>query len=143
MFGLAARAIDLFVERAGHAWQIGDDEAGVGTLGTGLDAGDHAALDSPAFGGIAEIGPAADLLRFTRDAAEGGVLGERADLTQQHRVAGEAEDVADTLTLAPCHRLGPAIVTVAAHNDLDPRPAGAGLPENLPQYQHPPRPLPH
>jgi hypothetical protein len=31
------------------------------------------------------------------DAAEGGVLGKRAGLSQQHRVAGEAEDVADTL----------------------------------------------
>ena len=48
VLGLAARAVDLLVKRLGQARQIGDDEATVGTLRTGLDAGDDAALDCPA-----------------------------------------------------------------------------------------------
>ncbi len=55
------------------------------------------------------------------------VLGGRADLAQQHRVAGEAEDVADALTLAPRHDLGPSEMTVAARHDVDRRPAGADM----------------
>ena len=108
VLGLSAGAIDLLVERLGQARQIGDDEAAVGALGSGLDAGDDAALDLPAFRGVAEIAVAADLVALAVEAAERGVLGERADLAQQHRVAGQAEDVADALALAPRHRLGPA-----------------------------------
>ncbi len=55
-----------------------------------------------------EIGEAgligAILVRVTASPARRAkrrVLGERADLAQRHRVAGEAEDVADALTLAP------------------------------------------
>ena len=59
VFGLPARAIDLLVERLGQTPQVGDDEAAVGPLRTGLDAGDDAALYIPAFGGIAEIAIAA------------------------------------------------------------------------------------
>src|SRR4051812_42221925 len=75
-------AIDLVVERLGQARQIGDDEAAVGTLSPGLDARDDAALGIPAFGCVTEIAVAADLLRFARDAAQGGVLRERADPAQ-------------------------------------------------------------
>ncbi len=46
VLGLAARAIDLLVERLG---QVGDDEAAVGALRPGLDAGDDAALDLAAW----------------------------------------------------------------------------------------------
>jgi hypothetical protein len=62
VFGLAARAIDLLIERLGQARQVGDDEPAVGTLRSGLDTGDDAALDGPAFGGLAEIAVAPDLL---------------------------------------------------------------------------------
>src|SRR4051795_7562438 len=82
VLGLPPRAIDLVVERLGQARQIGDDEAAVGTLSPGLDARDDAALGIPAFGCVTEIAVAADLLRFARDAAQGGVLRERADPAQ-------------------------------------------------------------
>jgi hypothetical protein len=95
-------------------WQIGDNEAGVSTLRTGLDAGEETTLDVQLFDGIpAAIIPAADLLSLAGEPAERSFLSERADLAQQHWVAGEAEDVADTLTLASSHGLRPAIMTKA------------------------------
>ena len=54
---------------------------------------------------------------------------------QQHCVAGEAKDVADALALAPRHRLGPAVVAVAAHQNLDRRPAGADAADHVTQHQ--------
>jgi hypothetical protein len=108
-----------------------DDEAAVGTLGPRLDARDDAALDIPAFGCVTEIAVAADLLRFARDAAQGGVLGKRTNLAQQHWIAGKAEDVADAVALAPSHRLWPAVMAVAAHHDLDRRPAGADAADDM------------
>src|ERR1700682_3869826 len=123
--GLSPRAIDLLVERLGQTAQIGDDEAAIGALRSGLDAGDDAALDFPALGGVEEVAITADLISLTADPSHGGILGEIADPVQQHCVAGEAKDVADALALAPRHRLGPAVVAVAAHQNLDRRTAGA------------------
>ena len=125
--------------------EIGDDEAAVDTLGSGLDAGDDAALDYPTLGGVVEFTVATDLFRPAVEAADGGILGEIADLAQQHAVAGEAEDVADALALAPCHRLGPAVMAVAAHQNLDRRPAGtdAAMTATLPPRRSGPhRPKP-
>ena len=62
VLGLAPGAVDLFVERFGQAREVGDDEAAVGALGSGLDAGDDAALGFPAFGGIAQFAVTADLV---------------------------------------------------------------------------------
>ena len=76
VFGLSPGAVDLLVERLGQARQIGDDEAAVGALGSGLDAGDDAALDLPAGGGVAEVAVAADLVGLAVDPAERGILGE-------------------------------------------------------------------
>ena len=87
VFGLSAPTIELLVERFWQARQVGEDEAAVGPLRSGLDTGNDAALDGPAFGSVAEIAPAADLFPFTSQAAEGSILGERADLAQQHRIA--------------------------------------------------------
>ena len=42
VLGLSARAVDLLIEMLGGAGEIGDDEAGVGALRSGLDAGDDA-----------------------------------------------------------------------------------------------------
>jgi hypothetical protein len=142
VLGLPARAIDLLVERLGQARQIGDDKAAVGTLGPSLDAGDDTALDIPALGGVAEIAVAADLYSLASNPAQCGILGQRADLAQQHRVTGQPEDVADALALAPRHRLGPAVMAVAAHDDLDCRPAGADMADDMAQHQRLPRPRP-
>src|SRR5260370_36371216 len=95
----------------------------MGSLGSGLEVGNDAALEVPALGGIAELAVAADLVSLTTDPADGGILGEMADPAQQHRVAGEAEDVADALALAPRHRLGPGAMAVAPHHDVDRPPA--------------------
>src|SRR5260370_26604845 len=59
VLGLPSRAVDFLVKRLGQAAQVGDNEAAVGALGTGLDAGNDATLDLPAFGGIAEVAIAA------------------------------------------------------------------------------------
>ena len=40
VFGLPARAVEFFVEGFGQSRQVGDDEAAVSALGSGLDAGD-------------------------------------------------------------------------------------------------------
>ena len=61
VLGLSPRAIDLLVERLGQTAQIGDDEAAIGALRSGLDAGDDAALDFPALGGVEEVAITADL----------------------------------------------------------------------------------
>src|ERR1044072_3788280 len=114
IFSLAAGAVDLLIQHLGQARQVGDDETAVGTLGTGLDTGDDAALDDPAFRGIAEITIAPDFLPLAIEATESGILGERADLAQQHLVAGQPEDVADPMALAPHHRLGAAVMCISS-----------------------------
>src|SRR5580692_460302 len=135
VFGLSSRAVELLVKRLGQARQIGDDEAAVGPLWPGLDASDDAAFDVPAFGGITELAIAADLLRLAGEATQGGVFGERTDLPQQHRVDGQPEDVADALALAPRHGLRSAVMAVAADNDLDRRPAGADMADDMAQHE--------
>jgi SAM-dependent methyltransferase len=85
--------------------QVGDDEAAVGTLGSGLDASDDAALDLPACRGVAQFAVAADLFSSAGETAQCSVLGEIADPAQQHRVAGKTKDVADALAFAPRHSI--------------------------------------
>ncbi len=69
IFGLSPGAVELFVQRLGQARQVGDDEAAVGALCSSLDPGDDAALDGPAFGGVAEIIVAANLVAFAGETA--------------------------------------------------------------------------
>ena len=76
VLGLAAGAVDLLVEPARRAREVGDDEAAVAALGRGLDPGDHLPLDVPGLGGIAELAVAADLVGLAVDPADRGVLGE-------------------------------------------------------------------
>src|SRR5258707_14388193 len=90
VLGLPPCAVDLFVERFRQAVQIGDDEAAVGTLGTGLDAGDDKALNLPAAGSVAEIAVAADLGGLTVGPAQRGIPGQVADPAQPYRVSGHA-----------------------------------------------------
>src|ERR1019366_8181137 len=59
---LAARAIDGLIEIFGRSRQRGDDVADVEAERRRLDAGDHAALSSPAFGAVAQPLPGASLL---------------------------------------------------------------------------------
>ncbi len=56
VLGLPARTIKPQVKFLGAAtFKIGHDEAGVGSLGPGLDAGDDALGPAPAPGGIVEL----------------------------------------------------------------------------------------
>jgi hypothetical protein len=80
VLGLSSGAIELFVVRFRQARQVDDDEPAVGPLGSGLDAGDDASLDRPAFGGVAEVAIVTDLFTFAVEAIERGVLGEPATL---------------------------------------------------------------
>src|SRR3982074_3846080 len=75
---------------------------------------------SPAFGGVAELGPSSALVLFALGAAHAEIVGEGADLRMQHVVPGEPEDVIDAVRLAPSHCLGTGIVAIAT-------PADAGL----------------
>ena len=79
----------------------------------------------PASRGIAEAVIAADLFRLSLGPGHGSVLSQRRDLSMQSLVAGEPEDVADMMALAPGHGFMPGIVTVAADDDLNPGPAAA------------------
>ena len=89
----------------------------------------------PGLGGVGELAVAADLRGPALDPPQRRLLGEVRDAPEQHRVAGQAEDVADAVALAPAHGLGPAVVAVAAHQDVDRRPAGADAADHVAQHQ--------
>ena len=101
ILGLAACTVDFVVKPARRAGDVGDDEAAVGAFRRGLDPGDHLSLDMPASRGIAEGVIAADLFGLSFDPGDGDVLGQGGDLSKQGLVAGEPEDVADPVALAP------------------------------------------
>ena len=54
---------------------------------------------------------AARLLALAADPSDRNILGKVSDFAQQHLVAGEAEDVADAIALAPCHGLDATVMT--------------------------------
>jgi hypothetical protein len=60
-------------------------------------------------------------------------LGQMPDLAEQHLVPAEAKDVADAVALQPSHGLGPTIVAVAAHQDVDRRPTAADRAHDMTQ----------
>lgn len=67
VLGSAAPAVDILVERLGLATcKVGDDEAGVGTLGADLDPRDDALDAAPAGGAVKEFLEPADLVRLRR-----------------------------------------------------------------------------
>ena len=74
-------------------------------------------------------------LALARDPAKRRVLGQIGDPGEQDLVAGEAEDVADPVVLAPRHGLVPTVVAVAAHQDLHSWPAGADGLDDVAQHQ--------
>lgn len=136
VFRLAARTVDDLVEDMLQALEIGDDEPGIDAEIGGLDAGNHPALELPVLGAVAEFAVAANLVEFGMGIAVDQSAGDVAlDHPGQHRVAREAEDVTDPVALAPVHGLGPAIVAVAADDDLDRRPAGAQGAHDMAQHQ--------
>src|ERR1700745_2126187 len=62
VFRLAASAVEPFVEVLGAAaFQVGDNEAGVGAIGPGFNPRDDALHPAPALGGIIELHETAQL----------------------------------------------------------------------------------
>src|SRR6266511_2504567 len=116
VFRLAAPAVELLVQRSATAMaEVGDDEAGIGAVGTGLDAGDDAADPAPAAGGVMELLEAADLARGRRGLeTAGGAFLEAADVALQGAGRGEAEDVVEAVRLAPVEHFRAGVVAVGA-----------------------------
>src|SRR6202453_363179 len=127
VLGLAAAAVHIFIEPAGVAlFQIGDDEARVRPLRADLDAGDDALDAAPT------RRPIVELLETARLAALGRGLVERPrrsfqalDMPAQRRGRRDAEDIVEPVGATEVENLGSAIVAVAAHQNLYPRPVGA------------------
>ena len=108
IFGLAAPAIDILVERAGVALlQIGDDEARVGSFRAGLDAGDDALDAAPARGPVVKLLEAARLALFRRGLVARFRAGfEIADVASQCRGRRDAEDVIEPVGATKVENLG-------------------------------------
>ena len=105
-------------------------------MGRDFDTGDSPALDFPARGAVAKRTMAPYLFQFGMGIAiHEGASDVALDHAVQHRIAGQPEDVADAVALAPCHPLGAAIVVVAADDDLDRRPPGAQGPHDVAEHQ--------
>ena len=136
ILGLSACALDVLVEMLGSAGEIGDDEAGVDALRSGLDAGDDTPAVGvrpcrPPVGGIGDFTVAAHLLGGGFKAAKRYILGKIGDLAQQHAVAGEPEDVADAVPLVKGDGLDAAIVAVATNQNLLAWPAGTNVADEM------------
>src|SRR5271169_5747621 len=127
IFGLAAPAIDILVERAGAAFaQIGDDKARVGPLRANFDAGDDPLDAAPALGAVEELLEAAELAVPRRGLESRLRVGfETLDMAAQRRGRRDAEDVIEAARPTPVENLGTAIMAVGAQQDLGVRPIGA------------------
>ena len=124
---LTARAVEPLVELLGAAaLEVGDDEAGIGSLGAGLDPRDDALDPAPAVGGIVELRKAPHLAarRRRREAFGGGFL-QRRDMAAQRRIGGQAEHPIDPVVAAPVEDFRAGIMAVGAQQDLDLGPQGA------------------
>src|ERR1022692_1089019 len=127
IFGLAAPAVDILIEHARIAGvEIGDDEACVGPVRAGFDAGDDALDAAPARGPVEELLEAARLavVRRVLEARLRAGL-EIPDMPAQCRGRRDAQDVIEIVGPTPVENLGTAIVTVGAQQDLSVRPVGA------------------
>src|SRR4051794_36775296 len=94
IFRLAPLTVGPLIEPAWRAiGEVGDDEAGVDTIGSCLDAGDDPLDPAPAAGAIVELGVAALLGRVAghRMARHGARL-ERLDLAAQGGGRGHGKD---------------------------------------------------
>src|SRR5271165_627753 len=127
IFGLAAPAIDVFVEHASVAFvQIGDDEARVRSFRARFDAGDDPLDPAPALRAIEE------LLETTKLAVSGRGFETRLyagfetfDMPAQRRSRRDAEDVIEAARPTPVENLGAAIMAVGAQQDLGFGPMGS------------------
>src|SRR5271169_4031112 len=125
VFGLAAGAIEPFVEVLGAAaFQVGDNEAGIGSFGPGFNPRDDALHPAPALRGIVELHETAHLAAVRRHpglrrgrllgATAGGI--DKAGSVTQGRVSKWAFEFRQTFgsigrqrTASPSLEPGPAM----------------------------------
>ena len=89
---LAAPAVEILVQRSAAAVaEVADDEAAVGAVAAGFDAGDDAADPAPGLGGVEEFLEAADLAcgRCRLEARRGAFL-QPGDMPAERAGRGEA-----------------------------------------------------
>jgi hypothetical protein len=108
VFGLAAPAIDILVERAGVALlEIGDDEACVGTLRASLDAGDglaikidHGAAHAQQRAGVGQVFQSRD----RRLRAQFAIRWREIERHLEHRIAAKTGGVGAVLIARRHHQ---------------------------------------
>src|SRR5665648_114894 len=127
IFSLAAPAVDILIEHTGVAGvEIGDDEACVGPVRAGFDAGDDALDAAPTRGPVEELLEAARLAVVRRGLEARLRAGlEIPDMPAQCGGRCDAQDVIEIVGPTPVENLWTAIVTVGAQQDLGLRPVGA------------------
>lgn len=106
VFGLAARAIQLLVQRRSVALQTGDHEARIGPKRTMLQAGDHAALALPVARGVLQLADHA-LLRTGCGVLLGNDLRGQRRQPLQRRILLHPDDVVDAPGVQAAQHLGP------------------------------------
>ena len=131
VLGLAAGAVDIFIEMAGVSAERGDDVAGVEAPRACLQPGDDPAFAVPRTGGVVEGGEAPHLFGAGLGAAHLEVVGDAVCEAVQHGIARQAEDVVDAVLLAPRHGLGPAVVAVPPECEPGARPVPADAPHQV------------
>src|SRR5260370_11219926 len=146
IFGLAAPAIDILVERARVALvQIGDDEARVRPFRADFDAGDDPLDAAPALGAVIKLLEAAELAVSRRGLEARLRAGlEAFDMASQGAGRRDAEDIVEAVAPTPGDDLGAAIGAVCAQQALCVRPVCAGGPQQATHasvYLPAPRPL--
>ncbi len=85
------------------------------------------ALPLPRLRPVSGLGEAAQAGLLLQRPAGADVVGGFVDQPVEDPVAGQAEEIIDAVRLAPVHRLGAAVVAVAADGDVGRGPAAADL----------------
>src|SRR3954469_8675495 len=117
-------AIDKHARVSGR--QARDDEAGVCSVGPGLNAGDDALDPAPARGAVVELHVAAHLARlWGGDEARQRAGFQALDMPTQGRGRRNPEDEVDPVGATPVEDLRATIMAVSAQQDLRRRPVGA------------------
>src|ERR1700686_2025962 len=131
IFGLAAPAVDILIEHARTAGiEIGDDEACVGPVRAGFDAGDDPLDAAPARGPVEELLEAARLALLRRRLEAHLRAGLKAlDVAAQCRRRRDAQDVVETVGSTPVENFRTAKITFAAQQNPGLRPVGADRPQ--------------
>ena len=128
VFGVAASAVEVFVERAGVALlQVGDDEAAVGSFHADFAASDDPFDPAPTLGGVIELLETPQLAALRGGGLEPRLRAgfETLDIATQGRGRRDAEDIVDAVRPTPVENFRAATVAVGAQQDFDVGPVSA------------------